>query len=111
MGDRQGVEWVDAGVWAEDLKGKMAPKPGTLGTDDRYWFDNRGTGGGVVNPGNKGPMTCDICGQKGHGKAECGASYTGQPEEFEKNGKTYITWQYLNKRRLCNGRGRKPYKP
>ena len=105
FGERKEVQWVDAGVWRADLAGKLAPAPGTFTTDTRYQYNNDRRG--VVNPENRGPMTCDICGQKGHGQAECGADYTGQPMQFERGGKTYLTWQFLNKERVCNAKGEK----
>ena len=105
LGERQGVQWVDAGVWSPDLAGKMAPAPGTFTTDSRYFFNSRTRG--VVNPENRGTMNCDICGKKGHGQAECGAHYSGSPDQFEKGGKSYLTWQYLNRNNLCNAKGEK----
>ena len=105
MGERRPVEWVDAGVWSQELAGAMAPKPGTFTADRRYNFDSHCKG--VVNPQNDGRMTCDICGQVGHAAAECGRGYTGQPMEFQREGKRHLTWVFLNDKKLCNAFGRK----
>ena len=105
LGERKGIEWVDAGVWRADLAGALAPKPGTFTTDRRYNFDTAWKG--VQNPTNQGRLSCDICQQQGHAAAECGAGYTGQLMEFQRNGKRHLTWQFINKERLCNGFGRK----
>ena len=99
------MEWVDAGVWSQELAGAMAPKPGTFTADRRYNFDSHCKG--VVNPQNDGRMTCDICGQVGHAAAECGRGYTGQPMEFQREGKRHLTWVFLNDKKLCNAFGRK----
>ena len=79
----------------------VAPRPGKFSSDTRYNFDNAMTNGGVVNPTNNGKMTCDICGNVGHGAAECGAKHSGQPLTFEKDGVTHYTWRFLWENGLC----------
>ena len=103
--NRDGIAWVDAGIYDASLKGSLAPKPGTFTTDNRYNYDNPRFSGGRVNERNDGSMTCDMCGTKGHGKAECGMDYTKQPLKFQRNGKTHLTWRYLWNEKLCGPYG------
>ena len=107
LGERRGIEWVDAEVWHPELKGALAPKPGTFTNDRRYNYDCVQFPKGQVNPRNDGRMTCDICGKQGHAAAECGRDYTGQPSEFQRAGKRHLTWVFLDEKKLCNAFGRK----
>ena len=98
--NRRKLEWVDVKAYDPKLSG-VAPRPGKFSSDTRYNFDNAMTNGGVVNPTNNGKMTCDICGNVGHGAAECGAKHSGQPLTFEKDGVTHYTWRFLWENGLC----------
>jgi hypothetical protein len=91
------MHWVDAEVYHESLKGKLAPHPRAFPSGDRWAMDAAGTKGLVTPAGSKVP--CAFCSTVGHQHSECPA------REEQKNGKTYVNFRWLYEAGMCTARG------
>ena len=100
-GSFEQIELVDAEVYHEELKGKLAPKPGVENRGQRYVV------GELRHDDLDFPYECGICDRKGHHWMECG--FPGRLEKVVRRSggdKDILTYNYLFEKGLVDKKGK-----